>query len=247
MTTDTQFLGTGWAFPPSFDWRSKEATLVSQVEDIEQSLRILIGTVDTFMVAHVSDGAVAALGVSNRLVMLGLIGFNFIGIGTSVVTSADAPSLDAVYKLQEYAGKPRRKRSAAKATWPGRKQVYRRYGADGRKASDWHTDEGDAAEDAESLDERRRPSDAASEPRGRPWQLLGEVVDRHAQAGPCGAQLGPDDRVVGRLGDEVVDDQRLHARIAQDALGEQALGVGVVPVGVDDDRAADRFVSQGHQ
>lgn len=45
MTTDTQFLGTGWAFPPSFDWRSKEALLVSQVEDIEQSLRILLGTV----------------------------------------------------------------------------------------------------------------------------------------------------------------------------------------------------------
>ncbi|MCR5882113.1 GPW/gp25 family protein [Rhizobacter sp. J219] len=45
MTTDTQFLGTGWAFPPSFDWRSKEAVLVSQVEDIEQSLRILLGTV----------------------------------------------------------------------------------------------------------------------------------------------------------------------------------------------------------
>lgn len=45
MATDTQFLGTGWAFPPSFDWRSKEAALVSQVEDIEQSLRILLGTV----------------------------------------------------------------------------------------------------------------------------------------------------------------------------------------------------------
>jgi nicotinate phosphoribosyltransferase len=68
------------------------------------------------------------------------------GIGTSVVTSADAPSLDAVYKLQEYAGTPRRKRSAAKATWPGRKQVFRRYGADGRMASDWLTDEGDAAD-----------------------------------------------------------------------------------------------------
>lgn len=47
------------------------------------------------------------------------------GIGTALVTSDDAPSLDAVYKLQEYAGKPRRKRSAGKATWPGRKQVYR--------------------------------------------------------------------------------------------------------------------------
>ncbi len=47
------------------------------------------------------------------------------GVGTSLVTSADAPFLDAVYKLQEYAGRPRRKRSTAKATWPGRKQVFR--------------------------------------------------------------------------------------------------------------------------
>ena len=54
------------------------------------------------------------------------------GIGTSLVTSADAPSLDAVYKLQEYAGKPRRKRSVGKATWPGRKQVLRHYDAQGR-------------------------------------------------------------------------------------------------------------------
>jgi nicotinate phosphoribosyltransferase len=54
------------------------------------------------------------------------------GVGTSLVTSADAPSFDAVYKLQEYAGRPRRKRSAAKATWPGRKQVYRQYDDRGR-------------------------------------------------------------------------------------------------------------------
>ena len=30
----------------------------------------------------------------------------------------------------------RRKRSAGKATWPGRKQVWRRYGVDGRIAGD---------------------------------------------------------------------------------------------------------------
>lgn len=53
------------------------------------------------------------------------------GVGTSLVTSIDVPSLDAVYKLEEYAGKPRRKRSSGKATWPGRKQVYRRYDGDG--------------------------------------------------------------------------------------------------------------------
>jgi putative MATE family efflux protein len=52
---------------------------------IEQTLRLLIGTVDTFMVSHVSDGAVAALGVANQIIVFFLIAFNFIGIGTSVV------------------------------------------------------------------------------------------------------------------------------------------------------------------
>jgi nicotinate phosphoribosyltransferase len=51
------------------------------------------------------------------------------GIGTALTTSADHPYLDAVYKLVEYAGRPRRKRSTGKATWPGRKQVFRRYDA----------------------------------------------------------------------------------------------------------------------
>ena len=59
-----------------------------------------------------------------------------IGIGTSLTTSSDVPAIDCVYKLQEYAGLARRKRSANKATWPGRKQVWRRYGADGRMAGD---------------------------------------------------------------------------------------------------------------
>lgn len=58
------------------------------------------------------------------------------GIGTSLTTSSDVPALDCAYKLQEYAGLPRRKRSTGKATWPGRKQVWRRYGADGRMAGD---------------------------------------------------------------------------------------------------------------
>ncbi len=59
-----------------------------------------------------------------------------IGIGTSLTTSSDVPSIDCVYKLQDYAGLPRRKRSENKATWPGRKQVWRRYDAQGRMAED---------------------------------------------------------------------------------------------------------------
>lgn len=58
------------------------------------------------------------------------------GIGTSLATSADAPALDCAYKLQEYDGLARRKRSEGKATWPGRKQVWRRCAADGTFARD---------------------------------------------------------------------------------------------------------------
>jgi nicotinate phosphoribosyltransferase len=65
------------------------------------------------------------------------------GIGTSLTTSSDSPALDCVYKLQEYAGRPRRKRSTGKETWPGRKQVWRRLGDDGRIASDLVTIEGE--------------------------------------------------------------------------------------------------------
>jgi len=58
------------------------------------------------------------------------------GMGTSLTTSSDVPALDCVYKLQEYAGTARRKQSTGKATWPGRKQVWRRYDADGRMRGD---------------------------------------------------------------------------------------------------------------
>jgi nicotinate phosphoribosyltransferase len=47
------------------------------------------------------------------------------GVGTALVVSDDAPGLDCAYKLQEYAGIARRKRSEGKSTWPGRKQVFR--------------------------------------------------------------------------------------------------------------------------
>jgi nicotinate phosphoribosyltransferase len=58
------------------------------------------------------------------------------GIGTSLTTSSDAPALDCAYKMQEYRGLARRKRSEEKATWPGRKQVWRCFGPDGRMAGD---------------------------------------------------------------------------------------------------------------
>jgi nicotinate phosphoribosyltransferase len=72
------------------------------------------------------------------------------GVGSRLDTSADAPYLDCAYKLQEYADVARRKRSEGKATWPGRKQVYRRYDGDGLMREDVLTLEDDP-QDGEAL------------------------------------------------------------------------------------------------
>ncbi|MBL7803979.1 MAG: GPW/gp25 family protein [Saprospiraceae bacterium] len=44
--TDTanSFLGTGWAFPPTFHRQGADLAMVSGVDDIAQSLEILLGT-----------------------------------------------------------------------------------------------------------------------------------------------------------------------------------------------------------
>ena len=67
------------------------------------------------------------------------------GVGSSLATSADAPALDCAYKLQEYDGVPRRKLSEDKATWPGRKQVFRTLDPAGVMADDVLTLADDAA------------------------------------------------------------------------------------------------------
>lgn len=76
---------------------------------------------------------------------------NGFGIGTSLTTSSDAPYLDSVYKLQEYAGTPRRKRAEGKVTWPGRKQVYRSYNDQGQMQFDTLALEHEGPPDGEPL------------------------------------------------------------------------------------------------
>ncbi len=49
------------------------------------------------------------------------------GVGTQLGVSADAPALGGIYKLVEDRAGPKMKRSTAKVTIPGRKQVYRCY------------------------------------------------------------------------------------------------------------------------
>jgi nicotinate phosphoribosyltransferase len=61
---------------------------------------------------------------------------NGFGIGTRLDASEDAPSLDMVYKLQQYGGKARRKRSQGKETWPGIKQIFRQSNSAGTFTED---------------------------------------------------------------------------------------------------------------
>jgi nicotinate phosphoribosyltransferase len=87
-----------------------------------RDIRILVsGTLDEYQVEKLVDAGAP---------------IDSFAIGTRLGTSADAPSIDCAYKLEEYAARPRRKRAWGKETWPGRKQVYRTLGGDGRIAAD---------------------------------------------------------------------------------------------------------------
>ena len=87
------------------------------------------GNLDEYVLAHFTETAAP------------IDGF---GIGTKMVTSADKPYLDCAYKLCEYAGLARRKKSEGKSTWPGRKQVFRSTDANSFFAHDILTLEGDS-------------------------------------------------------------------------------------------------------
>ena len=49
-------LGTGWAFPPAFHGHSRQVLTVSQVQDVEESLRILLATNPGERVMHPTYG-----------------------------------------------------------------------------------------------------------------------------------------------------------------------------------------------
>lgn len=44
MEKEKSFLGTGWGFPPTFNKQTHAVEMVSEEEDIKQSLHILFGT-----------------------------------------------------------------------------------------------------------------------------------------------------------------------------------------------------------
>ena len=97
------------------------------------------------------------------------------GVGTSLTTASDAPALDCAYKLQEYAGQARRKRSSGKATWPGRKQIWRRFDGSGWMAGDVVSIEGDRQDGTPLLEPVMRAGRRLA-----PAPTLEEIRDRAA-------------------------------------------------------------------
>lgn len=57
MAEIKSFLGTGWGFPPTFDKKSKAVVMVSDEEDIRQSLYILMSTMLGERVTNPSYGS----------------------------------------------------------------------------------------------------------------------------------------------------------------------------------------------
>ncbi len=114
------------------------------------------------------------------------------GIGVSLDVSTDVPALDCAYKLQEYAGTPRRKLSAGKQTWPGRKQVWRSYGADGRMAGDVLSIETDShpgetlIEPVMRAGKRLKPAPTLEAIRARASRDLARLPAPLARLGPAG-------------------------------------------------------------
>ena len=116
------------------------------------------------------------------------------GVGTSLGVSQDVPALDMVYKLQMYAGRPRRKRSPDKATWPGIKQVVREYDTDGAALRDRIVLEGEKADGMPLLTEVMREGRVLAP--SRPLEAIRSDCRRQMQALPS-YLLQLDDRPAG--------------------------------------------------
>lgn len=100
------------------------------------------GDVEIFISGDLDEDRIASLLAAGARV-------DTFGVGTSLSTSSDAPSLGLLYKLVEIerGGEVREaaKFSAAKVTYPGRKQVYRALDAAGRYVGDTIALEGEEA------------------------------------------------------------------------------------------------------
>jgi nicotinate phosphoribosyltransferase len=135
------------------------------------------GDVEIFVSGDLDEERIASLLAAGARV-------DTFGVGTSLSTSSDAPSLSVLYKLVEVerdgAVRNAAKFSAAKVTYPGRKQVYREADSRGHYVGDVIAGEGEIAPPGAPLLEPVMRAGARLEPTSPP---LAEAQKR------CRAQL----------------------------------------------------------
>jgi nicotinate phosphoribosyltransferase len=96
---------------------------------LARAARQLLDDAGLTAVRIVASGALDELAIDN--LVMGGAPIDAFGVGTRLSVSADAPYLDAVYKLVAYGERPVLKLSTGKRTAPGAKQVFRRSGMAG--------------------------------------------------------------------------------------------------------------------
>lgn len=68
-------------------WKKLSLFAVTWPIFIDSVLRMLLGTVDVFMLSRISDTATGAVGLANEIIYFCILMFGFVGIGTSVAVS----------------------------------------------------------------------------------------------------------------------------------------------------------------
>ncbi|CAM4407727.1 MAG: MATE family efflux transporter [Paenibacillus macerans] len=68
-------------------WKKLSLFAVTWPIFVDSVLRMLLGTVDVFMLSRISDKATGAVGLANEIIYFCILMFGFVGIGTSVAVS----------------------------------------------------------------------------------------------------------------------------------------------------------------
>ncbi|WP_127529864.1 MATE family efflux transporter [Paenibacillus kobensis] len=68
-------------------WKKLSLFAVTWPIFIDSVLRMLLGTVDVFMLSRISDTATGAVGLANEIIFFCILMFGFVGIGTSVAVA----------------------------------------------------------------------------------------------------------------------------------------------------------------
>ncbi|PWW06554.1 putative MATE family efflux protein [Paenibacillus cellulosilyticus] len=68
-------------------WKKLSLFAVTWPIFIDSVLRMMLGTVDVFMLSRISDKATGAVGLANEIIFFCILMFGFVGVGTSVVVS----------------------------------------------------------------------------------------------------------------------------------------------------------------